>query len=166
MNQVDLKQIIRKPQRVRHSYTQTINAAPAEVFPLLCPVKEIEWVEGWMPDWIISESGLVEQGCVFQTTGDSSQADRTATWVVTYHDAAGRQLEMLKIISEHTFMTLQAKVAPGNHNDSELTITYEWTALGHEGEAFLEERTTHWYLAFMRGWKDTIEQFLGARAIN
>jgi hypothetical protein len=33
-------------KRVTRSYRQTINAAPEVVFPLLCPVRESEWLEG------------------------------------------------------------------------------------------------------------------------
>ncbi len=36
-----------KAKRVSHEYTQTNDAPPDEVFPLLCPVRESEWVPGW-----------------------------------------------------------------------------------------------------------------------
>lgn len=38
---------IRQPKRVRHSYTQSLIAPPGKVFPLLCPVREKEWVSDW-----------------------------------------------------------------------------------------------------------------------
>ena len=36
-----------KSIRVVKSYTMNVFAAPAEVFPLLCPVREYEWIEPW-----------------------------------------------------------------------------------------------------------------------
>ena len=33
---------IRHPNRVKHSYTQSISGTPDQVFPLLCPVRELE----------------------------------------------------------------------------------------------------------------------------
>jgi hypothetical protein len=37
---------VRPPRRAQHTYVQALRAAPAEVFPLLCPVREREWVPG------------------------------------------------------------------------------------------------------------------------
>src|SRR2546427_13050450 len=34
-------------RRVTHEYTQTNDAPPEIVFPLLCPVREADWVPGW-----------------------------------------------------------------------------------------------------------------------
>jgi len=31
-----------------------------DVFPLLCPVLELKWAPGWMPEMVISQSGVVE----------------------------------------------------------------------------------------------------------
>jgi hypothetical protein len=33
--------------RVVHEFTQTNPAAPEKVFPLLCPVREGDWLPGW-----------------------------------------------------------------------------------------------------------------------
>ena len=47
---------IARPNRVTRSYTQRLIAAPAAVFPLLCPVREADWI-------LVLDSGrLVEQG--------------------------------------------------------------------------------------------------------
>ena len=35
-----------RPERITRKYRQTINAAPHVVFPLLCPVREAEWLDG------------------------------------------------------------------------------------------------------------------------
>lgn len=34
-------------RRITRTYHQTINAVPETVFPLLCPVREAEWLDGW-----------------------------------------------------------------------------------------------------------------------
>ena len=49
------------------SYRQTINASPEIVFPLLCPVREVEWLDGWEYKMIYCVSGLIEKGAVFST---------------------------------------------------------------------------------------------------
>ena len=46
-----------------------IAAPPERVFPLLCPVREAEWLEGWADELEIIHcgTGYAEDGCVFRT---------------------------------------------------------------------------------------------------
>lgn len=159
MNTIDLNGMVRKPRRVRHSYTQTLNAAPEAVFPLLCPVREIDWAPGWRPDWVISDSGVAEDGCIFQTPGDSTQG-QSATWVVTRHDPAAREVEMIKLIPSHTLMRLRASLEPDGKNRTAATITYEYTALGPSGDSFVEDCTGKWYANFMNHWETAMNHYL------
>ena len=52
------------------SYSQINHAPPEVVFPLLCPVRERDWLDGWTYDMIHSNSGLVEMDYVFATPGN------------------------------------------------------------------------------------------------
>ena len=72
-----------KAVRVSHEYTQTNEAPPDKVFPLLCPVREADWVPGWKYNLIYSESGVAEDGCVFSTPNDGGP---DTTWMVTRYD--------------------------------------------------------------------------------
>ena len=65
------------------SHTMRVAAPPADVFPLLCPVRERDWIPGWKADVLHSRSGLAELGCVFVTR--TSEGRRVA-WVVTRHE--------------------------------------------------------------------------------
>ena len=67
MSQRDILEGMSKPRRIKHSFTQSINGTPEQVFPLLCPVRETDWIPGWTTDWVISNSGLAERGCILQT---------------------------------------------------------------------------------------------------
>src|SRR2546430_15425417 len=72
-------------RRVTHEYTQTNDAPPDRVFPLLCPVREADWVPGWQYKMIYSKSGVAEAGCGFTTpNGDGTET----TWLVTPYDPA------------------------------------------------------------------------------
>lgn len=54
-------------RRVTQEFTHTISAPPSKIFPLLCPVREYEWIDGWTCKMIYSESGYAEKDCVFTT---------------------------------------------------------------------------------------------------
>ena len=72
------------PIRVTRSYTMTADAPPAEVFPLLCPVREYEWIEPWSCDMVFSESGLAESNAVFRTRFPAQGGEET--WIVCRYE--------------------------------------------------------------------------------
>ena len=52
---------VKKPNRVSHTYEQTINGTIKDIMPLYCPVRELDWCENWNPKSVYSNSGLVEK---------------------------------------------------------------------------------------------------------
>ena len=44
-----------------------------DVFPLLCPKREEEWIPGWKCDTLWSRSGYNEEGAIFRTTGKAGE---------------------------------------------------------------------------------------------
>src|SRR6185312_15911284 len=61
-------------KRVSRTYTQQLIGSPASVFPLLCPVREADWIQGWDPLLVVSESGVAEPDCAFVTAALPSNA--------------------------------------------------------------------------------------------
>jgi len=55
------------PKRIYLSCNQQLTAKPEIVFPLLCPVREYEWIDTWKCDVIYSKSGFAELDCIFST---------------------------------------------------------------------------------------------------
>jgi hypothetical protein len=47
--------------------TMLLQHSPKEIFPLLCPVREYDWIEQWDCDVLYTESGVNELGCIFKT---------------------------------------------------------------------------------------------------
>ena len=72
----------RRGRRRVTDWSSEIDALPEDVFPLLCPVREYEWLEGWASEMIYSESGVAEENCVFQTHFHG----RSATWTVSRYE--------------------------------------------------------------------------------
>ena len=152
---------LQAPVRVTRTYTQTLDGTAEEVMPLLCPVREAEWVEGWDPGLVLSESGFVERDCVF-TTPDG---EREAVWVVTEHEPARGLVEMIKttpgfaVVRLHILLRpLEAGSAGAPRTAAE--VTYRYTALGPEGEAFVRGRTEEAYGELMRAWEAALNNHL------
>lgn len=144
-----------KPTRATRTYTQRLRAAPQAVFPLLCPVREADWIKGWEPGLVVSESGVAERDCVFTTPARPADA----IWYVTRHEPGAGFVEMLKITPGVTAcrLTIQLRPAAGG---CEADVTYSHTSLGPAGDAFVAGFTEDYYRGFMRDWESRLNHYL------
>ena len=144
------------PVRASRTYTQTLVASPEKVFPLLCPVREIEWVNGWNPRQIISESGFVELDCIF-VMPDKPQ---DSIWVVTQWNPKSFIVEFTKVTPGFTVGKIVICLRRGNKEQTFADITYCFTALSPEGSEFVKQFTPEYYETFMKEWESEINYFL------
>ena len=147
--------LIIKPVRATRTYVQRLAAEPAAVFPLLCPVREADWIDGWDPPLVISESGVAEENCVFTTHAEPAGA----IWIVTRHEPAAGFVEMIKVTPEVTAcrLAIQLRRAPGG---CEAEITYTHTSLGPRGDEFVASFTEQFYRQFMLDWESRLNHYL------
>jgi hypothetical protein len=143
-------------KRVAHSYVQTNNAAPSEVFPLLCPVREAEWVPDWKYRLVYSKSDIAELGCVFTTPNTDGTE---TTWVVTDYEPH-RRIAFAWFWPGMITTRLTVGLAPNGEGRTNARVEYEYTALSAAGERELDTYDERWYEAKMRGWESAINQYL------
>ena len=144
-------------KKLTRRYTQTIDAPPERVFPLLCPVREEEWLDGWRQTMIHSASGLVEEGAVFSTPG-SGEPD--TVWIVTRHDAAARAVEFVRFTPESRVCVLCIDVRPHGDGKSFVDIAYTYTTLTPAGNAFLDGFTEEAFLGAVKFWERSMNHWL------
>jgi uncharacterized protein YndB with AHSA1/START domain len=148
-------------KRVAHTYVQTNNATPNKVFPLLCPVREAEWVPDWEYRLVYSKTGIAELGCVFATpNADGGET----TWIVTEYEPPQR-IAFAWFWPGMIATRLIIDLAPVGDSRTSASITYEYTALSDAGERELDSYDERWYEAKMRGWEAAINQYLGTGTI-
>ena len=136
-----------KPQtdraRLRFSETQHIDATPEAIFPLLCPVREYDWIPGWECELIYTESGLAEDGCIFRT--DTSVDDIHDTWVVSRYEPP-RRLSFVRV-NPLRAIRYDIVLEPGDDGSTRLLWSQEITALDEAGDAHVaamrEDDFTH-----------------------
>lgn len=147
---------VHPPRRVSHRYTQTLAGPADEVFPLLCPVRETEWVNGWRPALVLSESGVVEPECVFVTRG----VPFDAVWVVTVHDPGSHRLEIRKLVPDLVIGRIRVTLRPTGDRSCKADIEYAYTSLGARGDEVLDNFTAEHFTAFMETWEQELNHFL------
>lgn len=154
---------VEPPVRQEQSVVVDLQGGADAVFALMCPVREHDWVEGWRTTAIWSNSGLVEEGCVFTTPlpvqSDDEPTDE-AVWVATRHDAEARRLELIKLVPKQTVTRLRIAVSPTEAGSS-LSVSYELTALSPAGREAVAQHTAEGLTSTIRqGWKPAIERAL------
>jgi len=146
---------IMKPRRRKQSCVQTWKATPDRVFPLLCPVRETEWIPGWEPRLVVSESGVMERDCIFVEPETPSDA----IWIVTSHEP-DRFVEMYRTVPGVAVSRFSIRLHPGDGGSTTACVSYEHTALGEAGEKMVEEFTAEHFAGFMQHFETTINHYL------
>jgi len=144
-----------KPHRVTRSYTQTLDAPPDKVFPLLCPIREAEWVNGWHPRMVITDSGLAELDCIWI----SAAGPQEAIWMITRYEPGDLHLEIIKIIPGIVFGKIMIQLAAAARG-STAEISYCFTSLGPDGDRVVNEFTQEHFDEFMLTWETELNHFI------
>ena len=118
-------------------------------------MREADWLEGWDPIVVFSNSGGAEPECVFMT----ASAPHPAIWFITSHEPEHGHVEMLKIVPELTACRLCIQLA-ATPEGCEARITYSHTSLGPKGDAFVAGFTEEFYVGFMREWETRMNHCL------
>lgn len=147
---------IAEPKRVSHSYQQTIYGKIEEIMPLYCPVRELEWCEGWNPKAVYSYSGLVEKDCIFTTP----EGDSENIWVVTDYDVENGYVSMFYIVPNTLVTKLEIQLTMVLEHKTMALITYTKTSLSELGNEALEKFTKAEFNITMDSWAKAMNHYL------
>ncbi len=142
------------------SYTQTIEAPPDRVFPLLCPVREGEWAEGWSDQcqMIHSISGVAEEGCVFRTAAPRRPE---TIWMITRHDKEEGIVEFFRVTTGLAATRLTINVKAAAEQRSLVHIRYTLTPISAKGADYLQQSFSEKEFARdMAEWQDSMNHWL------
>ncbi len=121
-------------RKIKSRFVQQLQAPPAKVFPLLCPVREYEWIEPWQCEILHSDSGIAEKNCVFRTRfpGDSSDD----IWIISHYEPNTR-IEFVRVNALRT-MCLSITLTD-NGNDTTSVVNEQFlVGLNEEGNQSLD----------------------------
>src|SRR5262249_17778065 len=138
------------PRLVR-TFVQDILAPPEQVFPLLCPQREKEWLPGWDARMIHSASGVAEHGAVFET---KHEAGRTL-WVVTEYDPP-RRVAFVRWQPDGVIVHIQTTLERTPPGTTAKSIVYTYTAVDENGVAVLAGMREDAWLKTMAFWQESM----------
>ena len=115
--------------------TMAINAAPERVFPLLCPVREYEWIAPWQCDIVYSDSGIAENNCVFAT--DLPDRGGPEIWTVSRYEPNHR-IEFVRFTTGEKIVKLDIVLTPTASGHCEILWRKVFTGLSEEGNRVID----------------------------
>jgi hypothetical protein len=81
-------------KRIKSSFVQEFQAPLNKVFPLLCPVREYEWIDLWRCEMLHSDTGIAAKNCVFSTRFPGESSDDV--WVINRYEPNTR-IEFVRV---------------------------------------------------------------------
>jgi hypothetical protein len=142
-------------KRIIRSYSKELPSPPETVFPLLCPVREYDWIPDWNCEIIYTKSGYAELGCVFTT--DFNDHSGLETWVVCLYET-NRQIGFVKT-GQHATSRYTVSLDP-NQTGSIIKWKQEITSLDKHGDLLLDNITETAYYARMEHTNKLLEYYL------
>ncbi|RMG30314.1 MAG: hypothetical protein D6730_02690 [Bacteroidetes bacterium] len=147
---------INPPRRISHTYIQTINGSLADIMPLYCPVREVDWCEGWDPKVVYSHSGLVEQDCIFITP----HGEEEVVWIVTDYEVEKGYVRMYHHVPGALITKLEIQLTPLDEKKTRAVLTYTKTSLSELGDKALQAFTQESYEEMMDAWEKAMNHYL------
>lgn len=139
------------------TYKQIHNAKPEIVFPLLCPVREKDWLPGWDYNMIYSKSGLIEKGCVFSTPQHGKEQ---TIWYVTEHDSENYKIEFVRVTPNEEVVRINIFLVDNENGTTTSNLTYQYTGLNESKNAWIKDKLDNEFKESMMEWEVAINYYI------
>lgn len=138
-------------------FTQRNHATPEKVFPLLCPVREKDWLDGWDYEMIFSLSGVAEQDCVFATPHHGEQK---TIWYVSHYDNKNYQIEFIRTTPLESVVKINIQLKPVEQSQTEVNISYQYLGLNENENNHITNTLEKEFITSMQWWEKAINHYL------
>ncbi|HBD09243.1 MAG TPA: hypothetical protein DCZ69_13375 [Syntrophobacteraceae bacterium] len=106
-----------------------------EVFPLLCPKKEEEWIPGWECETIWSTSGYNEEAAIFRTV---KPYDTELYWTTLQYDMNNRVVDFLITAPRLYMFRFKIDIHENANKILAMMFTQVFTSITEEGSTLIK----------------------------
>ena len=138
-------------QSIAHSGTLHVDAPPEHAFQLFTAPGEKLWIAGWDPEILSGGDGRA-RGAVFVTKVGGDKA----YWVVVDYDDKALHARYSRIAPETRAGTVEVFARDDGSGSTEVTVTYQLTALTGEGNKLLAEFDSDAFDRMLGDWERMI----------
>jgi hypothetical protein len=142
---------------ITHTATIQLDGSIDRIFPLFGPVREKEWAPGWDPQILFPAGKDVAEGMVF--TVDEKEHG-VAYWIITRYDPAAHRIAYVNVLPGYLVNRIEIACRAAGEKQTDVTVTYQHTALDHAGNRFVEQVDDAYYSKKMAHWQHAIDHLL------
>lgn len=131
-------------KRLTAKYKLPIASSVEIIFPLICPVEELKWINGWKYDLLYSESGKNENNCIFAEymTGPhflGKNAIEPTIWTTTKYDSINNIIHFL-IVNTFSHIKLEVELSKCDDNKTEIKWNMVMTSINESGNSLMNDK--------------------------
>ncbi len=134
-----------------------VRAKVEEIFPLLCPKREEEWIPGWECETIWSKSGYNEEGAVFRTT---KPYGTELYWMTLQYDIAGKTVDFLITAPRLYMFRFTIRLHEDRSGLLNISFTQVFTSNSEEGNVLLNRYQGEDYDARLKSLEGFMNSYL------
>jgi len=122
-----------KAKRLLLSCEQLLKAKPEKIFPLLCPVREYDWIDTWGCEVVFTNSGFAELDCVFVTDIDKCEKE---VWVIDKYEINN----IVQFIKFNSSIITRYRISLNDNLDGTTKAAWEQiiTSLNEKGNDYID----------------------------
>ena len=128
-------------KRMQVTQEGRIDAPVDRVFPLACPYEEYKWIDGWDCEILYSESGKVEDGCIFTERLSApllhDAEGGVTTWYAVLHDPDDFRLHFV-LLTDISIIKYKIEMEAAADGATQATLDLVLTARNERGNAFID----------------------------
>lgn len=147
--------------RVTRTYTRHIHGPIDEVFSLLCPTREHEWIEAWTQSGsgrlFYSDSGYNEKYCVFESKIVPLWGPEI--WVTSQHDPENHTIQFVRVQPETMVVVSDVALEALPDGTTQYRLRDTMTALTPAGAAILSAMSQEAFEMHMSVLGETLDHF-------
>jgi hypothetical protein len=130
--------------RVMASHNEIIKGSPGKIFALLCPVQEYKWIDKWDCEIIYSDSGGVENNCIFiedKTGPVLFESDIPTYWTVSYYDQTNYNVQFVLMSDNIAITKINVEIKDIGADKSSASLVIIITAMCEEANNKIHKST-------------------------
>ena len=131
-------------KRIVSHHVEKINATPEQIFPLLCPIQEYKWIDGWQCEMVYSDSGAIENNCIFKEEKTSPILFDLSTptyWMTSLYDPEKYRIQFVLLTGTMAVAKIDAEVQNLGEKLSSIAWTFTITSLNDEANKIIGAAT-------------------------
>ena len=127
----------KKTERFERRYETIVPENPGFIFPLLCPVQEYLWLNGWKTTMLYSETGFAEQDGMFIQNSGFPLYKRINWYIINYEP--DKNITFLIVVNRIGSIKFVIDLIPVIDTQTKISWTYLITSHGKFGSFFLKK---------------------------